>query len=90
MKIHKVHDATILMLGDSPPPSGFDLCIYEAEDGDGWQGFVAGPAGLGSAVFQLANASATYQAALARWMESHQGRGQHPPPDSLDDILTRR
>ncbi len=90
MKIHKVHDATLLMLGDSPPPSGFDLCIYEAEEGDGWQGFVAGRAGSGSTEFQLSNAFATYQAALTGWMESHRSHGQYPPPENLDDILTRR
>lgn len=76
MKVHKVHDATILMLGDSPPPGDFDLCIYEAEDGDGWQGFVAGRAGSTSAEFRLASASATYEAALASWMESNRGHGR--------------
>ena len=76
MKVHKVHDATILMLGDSPPPGDFDLCIYEAEDGDGWQGFVAGRAGSASAEFRLAGASATYEAALASWMESNRGHGR--------------
>jgi hypothetical protein len=70
MKIHQVSRAQLQFLKLSPT-AGIDLCVYEAEQGDDWRGFVAAGAGWTGAGMLPDRPSLSFGLALYAWVSSY-------------------